>query len=157
MSQNIATKLSEVEEIKERSNYLRGTITEGLSDPVTGAISPDDTQLLKFHGSYQQHDRDLESDRRHQKLEPLYQFMIRVRMPGGMASAHQWEVIDEISDRYANGTIKLTTRQAFQLHGIFKPNLKASIQEINNTLLDTIAACGDVNRNVMCNPNPYSQ
>lgn len=155
MSEDIAIKLSEIEDIKENSNYLRGTIKEGLADPITGAISPDDTQLLKFHGSYQQQDRDLESERKHQKLEPLYQFMIRVRMPGGMASAHQWEVIDEISDRYAGGTIKLTTRQAFQLHGVFKPKLKASIQEINNALLDTIAACGDVNRNVMCNPNPY--
>ncbi len=146
--------LSEVEIIKEKSNYLRGTIAEGLDDETTGAISPSDTNLIKFHGSYQQSDRDLESERKKQKLEPLYSFMIRVRLPGGIASSKQWLVIDELSDKYGNGTFKLTTRQAFQLHGIYKPRLKKSINEINLALMDTIAACGDVNRNVMCNPNP---
>jgi sulfite reductase (NADPH) hemoprotein beta-component len=149
------SKLTEVEIIKEKSNYLRGTIKESLEDKLTGSIAPDDTHLLKFHGSYQQYDRELETERKKQKLEPLYQFMVRVRVPGGIASAHQWSVIDEIASKYANNTIKLTTRQAFQLHGIFKSNLKKGIQEINNSLLDSIAACGDVNRNVMCNPNPY--
>jgi sulfite reductase (NADPH) hemoprotein beta-component len=149
------TKLSEVEIIKEKSNYLRGTIRESLEDRITGALAPDDTHLLKFHGSYQQFDRETEAERKKQKLEPLYQFMVRVRVPGGIASAHQWLTIDSIAGKYANGTIKLTTRQAFQLHGIFKSNLKKGIQEMNNSLLDSIAACGDVNRNVMCNPNPY--
>ncbi len=148
-------KLSEVEHIKEKSNYLRGTIEEGLADRVTGSISDDDTQLIKFHGSYQQYDRDLESERKHQKLEPLYSFMIRVRLPGGIASPKQWLAMDSISKKYANGTIKLTTRQAFQLHGIFKKNLKNTIQAMDKALMDSIAACGDVNRNVMCNPNPY--
>jgi len=147
--------LSEVEIIKEKSNYLRGTIKEGLENEITGGISPADTNLLKFHGSYQQWDRDLESERKKQKLEPLFQFMARVRVPGGIATPENWLAIDKISDHLANGTIKLTTRQAFQLHGIFKRNLKKSIKAINEALLDTIAACGDVNRNVMCNPNPY--
>jgi sulfite reductase (NADPH) hemoprotein beta-component len=146
---------SEVEIIKENSNYLRGTITESLENEITGGLAAADTNLLKFHGSYQQFDRDLESERNRQKLEPLYSFMVRVRLPGGIATSQQWLEIDRLSDRFANGTIKLTTRQAFQLHGILKRNLKGTIQEINNALLSTIAACGDVNRNVMCNPNPF--
>ena len=146
--------LSEIEIIKDKSNYLRGTLKESLLDEITGAIAHDDTVLIKFHGSYQQFDRDLESERKRQKLEPLYSFMIRVRLPGGIASAAQWLSIDNLADKYANGTIKLTTRQAFQFHGVLKNKLKKTIQEINHSLLDTIAACGDVNRNVMCNPNP---
>ncbi|WP_156288473.1 assimilatory sulfite reductase (NADPH) hemoprotein subunit [Oceanobacillus salinisoli] len=148
-------QLDEMERIKEDSNYLRGTIKEGLADSITGAISEEDTKLLKFHGSYQQDDRDLRDERRRQKLEPAYQFMIRVRVPGGVATPDQWLVMDEIAHKYANGTLKLTTRQAFQFHGILKRNLKKSMQDINDTLLDTLAACGDVNRNVMSNPNPY--
>jgi len=152
---DIIQPLSEIEVIKENSNYLRGTIKESLQNEITGAIAPADTNLIKFHGSYQQFDRDLESERKHQKLEPLYSFMIRVRLPGGISTSAQWLSIDKLADEYGNGTIKLTTRQAFQLHGIFKSNLKKTIQEINKSLLDTIAACGDVNRNVMCNPNPH--
>jgi len=151
---NTTQNLSEVEIIKEDSNYLRGTLKESLQNEITGAIAPDDTTLIKFHGSYQQFDRDLESERKHQKLEPLYSFMIRVRLAGGIASPEQWIKFDNLVDTYANGTLKLTTRQTFQFHGILKRNLKTTIQEINNALLDTIAACGDVNRNVMCNPNP---
>jgi sulfite reductase (NADPH) hemoprotein beta-component len=143
--------LSEVEKIKEKSNYLRGTIKEGLIDEITGAIAPDDTQLIKFHGSYQQTDRDLDSERKKQKLEPLYSFMIRIRLPGGIATPEQWTVVDALADKYANNTIKLTTRQAFQLHGVFKKSLKPTIRQINAGLMDTIAACGDVNRNVMSN------
>ncbi|HEY4787714.1 MAG TPA: assimilatory sulfite reductase (NADPH) hemoprotein subunit [Bacteroidales bacterium] len=149
------TNLSEVEIIKENSNYLRGTLKESLENEVTGSIAPADNNLIKFHGSYQQYDRDLESERKRQKLEPLYSFMIRVRLTGGIASPEQWLKIDDIADRYANGTMKLTTRQTFQFHGVLKRNLKTTIQEINSILLNTIAACGDVNRNVMCNPNPY--
>jgi sulfite reductase (NADPH) hemoprotein beta-component len=143
---------SEVESIKEASNYLRGTINESLLDEITGGLRTSDTHLLKFHGSYQQFDRDLESERKRQKLEPLYSFMIRVRVPGGIATPDQLKAIFELADRFGNGTVKVTTRQAFQLHGIFKRDLKNTIKEINETLLDTIAACGDVNRNVMCNP-----
>jgi sulfite reductase (NADPH) hemoprotein beta-component len=146
---------SEVELIKEKSNYLRGTIQEGLNNEITGAFSADDVNLIKFHGFYQQYDRETESERKHQKLEPEYSFMIRVRLVGGVANAEQWLAIDELADTYGIGNIKLTTRQAFQLHGILKRNLKPSMQKINKALMDTIAACGDVNRNVMCNPNPY--
>jgi len=148
-------KLSAVEIIKENSNYLRGTIVEGLKDRITGAISDDDTQLIKFHGLYQQQDRDLEKERRNQKLEPYYMFMVRIRVPGGVASPSQWLAIDRLADDYANGTIKLTTRQAFQFHGILKRNLKNLMRGINSVLMDTIAACGDVNRNVMCSPDVF--
>lgn len=152
---NLSDKLDEMEHIKNRSNYLRGTIKEGLADEITGAIAEDDTKLLKFHGSYMQDDRDIRDERRKQKLEPAYSFMIRVRVPGGTATADQWVAMDDISKEYANNTIKLTTRQAFQFHGILKRNLKSSMQSIHHAVMDSLAACGDVNRNVMCNPNPY--
>jgi len=148
-------KLSANEGIKVRSNYLRGTIAEGLADLSTGAISEEDGQLLKFHGTYQQDDRDLRADRRKHKLEKAYSFMIRIRVPGGVATPEQWLETDRLATQFANGTIKLTTRQAFQFHGVIKSNLKRTIKEINEAAMDTIAACGDVNRNVMCNPNPY--
>ena len=148
-------KLSANEGIKERSNYLRGTLAEGLADETTGAISEDDQQLIKFHGSYLQDDRDVRNERKRQNLEKAYSFMIRVRVPGGVSTPAQWLEIDRMSDAYGNGTVKLTTRQAFQLHGVIKGNLKRTVQEINRCAMDTIAACGDVNRNVMCNPNPY--
>lgn len=145
-----------VEHIKESSNYLRGTIEEGLADPLTGAVADDDTQLTKFHGSYMQDDRELRNERRHSKLEPAYSFMIRVRVPGGICTAQQYLDMDEIANTLANKTLKLTTRQAFQFHGILKRNLKQAMQDIIASKLDSIAACGDVNRNVMCNPNPYA-
>ena len=148
-------KLSANEYIKTRSNYLRGTIAEGLADLSTGSMCEDDQQLLKFHGTYQQDDRDIRAGRRKHKLEKAYSFMIRIRVPGGVASPHQWLETDRLATEFANGTIKLTTRQAFQFHGIIKTNLKRTIAEINQAAMDTIAACGDVNRNVMCNPNPY--
>ncbi len=150
-----AKELSKNEGIKDASNYLRGTILEGLADPSTGAISEDDSQLLKFHGSYLQDDRDLRNQRRQQKLEKAFIFMIRVAVPGGVCTPAQWLEIDRISTQHANDTIKITTRQAFQLHGILKGNLKATIKEVNEALLSTLAACGDVNRNVNCNPNPH--
>jgi sulfite reductase (NADPH) hemoprotein beta-component len=148
------TNLTEVERIKQQSNFLRGTINESLIDEITGALASDDTQLIKFHGSYQQSDRDLESERKKQKLEPLYSFMIRVRLPGGIATPKQWLTMDELADEYGNGTLKLTTRQTFQLHGVFKRNLKTTIRKINDALLDSIAACGDVNRNVLVTSDP---
>ncbi len=146
---------SKNEGIKEASHYLRGTILEGLADASTGAVSEEDSQLLKFHGTYLQDDRDLRNARRKEKLEKAFIFMVRVRVPGGVCTPPQWLEIDRIAGQYANGTIKLSTRQAFQLHGILKGNLKASIKEVNEALLCTLAACGDVNRNVMCNPNPH--
>ncbi|MDP2336558.1 MAG: assimilatory sulfite reductase (NADPH) hemoprotein subunit [Bacteroidota bacterium] len=147
-------ELSELERIKYESNYLRGTLVESLADPITGSLAFADTQISKFHGMYQQSDRDLEKERKRQKLEPAYSFLIRVRIPGGVVTPKQWIQMDELSDQYANHTLKLTTRQAFQLHGVIKSNLKKTIQGINAGLMDTIAACGDVNRNVMSHPNP---
>jgi sulfite reductase (NADPH) hemoprotein beta-component len=146
---------SEVEDIKRESRYLRGTIAETLNDPITGSIPSEDNRLMKFHGSYMQDDRDLRNERERQKLEPAYQFMVRVRAAGGIVSSEQWLVMDRIAKQYASGSLRLTTRQSFQLHGILKWNLKQSFREINGALLSTLAACGDVNRNVMCNPNPY--
>ncbi|WP_151089240.1 NADPH-dependent assimilatory sulfite reductase hemoprotein subunit [Hymenobacter baengnokdamensis] len=155
MSATIAPKLSEVEHVKIASRYLRGTLVDSLANRLTGALNPDDTHLIKFHGSYQQTDRDLDSERKQQKLEPLFSFMIRVRVPGGVASARQWQRMDALADAYGNGTLKLTTRQTFQLHGVLKRNLPAAIQGFNEVQMDSIAGCGDVNRNVMCNTNPH--
>lgn len=147
-------KPSANEEIKERSHYLRGTIAEGLQDHSTGGLSADDQQLIKFHGSYQQDDRDLRAERRKHKLEKAYSFMIRIRVPGGVSTPRQWLEVDRMASQFGNETFKLTTRQAYQLHGVIKTNLKRTIREINDAAMDTIAACGDVNRNVMCNANP---
>jgi sulfite reductase (NADPH) hemoprotein beta-component len=144
--------LTPVEGIKTRSDYLRGTIKASLADLATGALAEDDTQLSKFHGFYQQDDRDIRAERTRQKLEPAHSFMIRVRVPGGIATAEQWLEMDRLAHEYANQSIRLTTRQAFQFHGVIKRDLKTTIAAINNSLLDTIAACGDVNRNVMCTP-----
>ncbi len=143
-----------VERIKEESRLLRGTLAESLGDAITGAIREDDTVLIKFHGSYQQDDRDLREERRRQKLEPAYSFMIRTRLPGGVCTPKQWLALDDIATRYANGTLRITTRQAFQFHGVVKTELKATMQAINAALIDTIAACGDVNRNVLASSNP---
>ncbi len=148
------SSLTPVEGIKARSNYLRGTLAKSLADEITGAIAEDDTQVSKFHGIYQQDDRDVRDERRQQMLEPDYQFMIRARVPGGVCTPEQWLVMDAIARRFANSTVRITTRQAFQFHGVLKHNLKSSIRSINNALLDTIAACGDVNRNVMVTALP---
>jgi sulfite reductase (NADPH) hemoprotein beta-component len=146
---------SDVEQIKRRSNYLRGSLAETLEDVITGSIPEDDNRLMKFHGSYMQDNRDLRNERNKQKLEPAYQFMLRVRAAGGVVTPAQWLMMDHVAQQYANGTIRLTTRQSFQRHGVIKWNMKKTIQEVNAALLSTLAACGDVNRNVMCNPNPY--
>ncbi|KAJ9148977.1 Sulfite reductase [Pleurostoma richardsiae] len=141
------------EDIKLASNYLRGTIVEGLNDPTTGAISAADQQLTKFHGTYMQDDRDIRDERKAQGLEPAYSFMIRCRLPGGISTAKQWIQMDDISTELGNQTMKLTTRQTFQFHGIVKGKLKPAMQAINRALMTTLAACGDVNRNVMCSPH----
>ena len=151
---SMATSPSDVERIKARSRHLRGTLVESLKDPLTGAIAEDDTHLSKFHGVYQQDDRDVRNERKRQRLEPAYSFMIRARVPGGVCTTDQWLNMDEIARMRANGTIRLTTRQAFQLHGVIKGDLRAAIRGINQALMDTLAACGDVNRNVMCSPMP---
>ena len=148
-------KLPEAEKIKRESRYLRGTITESLADAATGAISEDDTKLTKFHGSYQQDDRDVRDERRRQKLEPLYQFMVRLRLPGGVLTPEQWLGLDEVADECANGTLRLTTRQTFQYHGVYKEKLVPLMQKVSALGLDTRGACGDVNRNVIANVNPH--
>ncbi|HEY4863197.1 MAG TPA: NADPH-dependent assimilatory sulfite reductase hemoprotein subunit, partial [Xanthobacteraceae bacterium] len=140
---------------KEASAYLRGTLAEGVADEITGAISDDDQQLVKFHGMYLQDDRDLRAERSKKKMEKAFAFMLRVRIPGGTLTPAQWLALDEVARLYGNRTLRVTTRQAVQLHGVIKSNLKATLKEIDQVLLDTLAACGDVNRNVMCNPNPY--
>ncbi|KAK2794294.1 hypothetical protein FQN52_008652 [Onygenales sp. PD_12] len=142
------------EDIKIESNYLRGTIAEGLLDETTGAISASDQQLTKFHGTYMQDDRDLRDERKAQGLEPAYSFMIRCRLPGGVATPLQWQQMDAISSAHGNETMKLTTRQTFQFHGVVKGKLRPAMQSINKALMTTIAACGDVNRNVMCSSLP---
>jgi sulfite reductase (NADPH) hemoprotein beta-component len=140
---------SEVEAIKAASRHLRGTLVESLRNSLTGAIAESDTQVSKFHGIYQQDDRDIRSERKRQKLEPAYSFMIRARIPGGLLTTPQWLALDRIAIEHANNTIRLTTRQAIQYHGVIKRDLKRTIAQINQATLDTIAACGDVNRNVM--------
>ena len=142
------------EDIKIESNYLRGTIVEGLNDASTGAISASDQQVTKFHGTYMQDDRDLRDERKAQGLEPAYIFMIRCRLPAGVATPDQWMQMDAISTNLGNETIKLTTRQTFQFHGVVKGKLKPAMQAISRVLMTTIAACGDVNRNVMCSSLP---
>lgn len=123
---------SEMEVIKDRTNYLRGNLVESFAEPLTASIPDDDGKLLKFHGSYMQDDRDIRNERAQQKLEPAYQFMIRVRLPAGVATPHQWLTMDNLANTHGNGTLKLTTRQTFQMHGILKWNMKSTIQEMNN-------------------------
>ncbi len=148
------SELHDNEQLKFDSNYLRGTIEASLADPVTRAVTDADTKLLKFFGIYQQDDRDLREERRRAKLEPQYQFMVRVRLPGGVCKPEQWLALDAAARETANGSLRLTTRQTFQFHGVFKPNLRRHIQSIVAAGLDTIAACGDDNRNVICSANP---
>ncbi len=155
MSDDAAPARSPVEIIKQRSRFLRGSIAEGLRDSATGALAEDDTQLTKFHGIYQQDDRDLRPERARKKLEKAFSFMARLRIPGGVVTPAQWLALDHIAGLHANGTIRLTTRQTVQFHGIIKSNLKQTLQDINDALLDTIAACGDVNRNVIATANPH--
>ena len=150
-----SVQLCEEERIKEHSRLLRGTIAEALADQATGSVPAEDTLLLKFHGTYQQDDRDLRNERVRQKLEPAYSFMIRVRMPGGVCTPEQWLLLDEVARLYAAPSLRITTRQTFQYHGVQKRNMKAAMAGIHRALLDSIAACGDVNRNVVCHNNPH--
>jgi sulfite reductase (NADPH) hemoprotein beta-component len=148
-------ELSRNERIKEASRYLRGTLAAGLAQEITGAIVEDDQQLVKFHGMYLQDDRDLRAERRRKKMEAAFAFMIRVRIPGGVLTPAQYLTLDEVGRLYAGNTMRITTRQTIQFHGVIKSNLKATMARIDASLLTTIAACGDVNRNVICNPNPH--
>ena len=146
--------LSPDESLKAKSDQLRGTIALSLLDRLTGAVAADDTKLMKFHGIYQQDDRDLRDERRRQKLEPAYQFMVRVRLAGGVCTPAQWLKLDELARAHGGETLRLTTRQTFQFHWILKRDLKATIQGLHDALLDTVSACGDDARGVMCSVNP---
>lgn len=142
------------DQLKKDSNFLRGTILEGLADESTGALAATDTKLTKFHGIYQQDDRDIRDSRRQQGLEKAYSFMIRVGLPGGRCTPEQYLVMDDLGRDYGNGGLKLTTRQAFQLHCVTKKKLKNTMQIFNRALMTSLAACGDVNRNIMSTPLP---
>ncbi|MDB5199390.1 MAG: cysI [Chitinophagaceae bacterium] len=146
--------LSPIEKIKTESDGLRGTIAESLQDEITGAIREDDQSLIKFHGMYQQDDRDRREERAEKKLDRLYSFMIRLRLPGGFLTAEQWIAMHEIAGKNSTGVIKITTRQTVQLHGILKSKIKPTIQAFNAAKLDSIATCGDINRNVLCSAHP---
>lgn len=143
-----------VEDIKRDSGRLRGTLEASLADRVTGALADADQTLIKYHGSYQQDDRDVRDERRRQKLEPDYAFMIRTRTPGGVVAPAQWLKLDAIATTFAERGLRITTRQAFQFHGVIKRALKPTMQAINAALIDTLAACGDVNRNIAVSANP---
>jgi sulfite reductase (NADPH) hemoprotein beta-component len=147
-------KLSAIEKIKTNSDGLRGTIKESLHDEITGAIREDDQSIVKFHGMYQQDDRDRREERAAKKLDKLYTFMIRLRLPGGAISAQKWIAVNEIANEYSTGIIKITTRQTLQLHGIVKSNIKPTIKSFNQAKLDSVATCGDINRNVTCASHP---
>lgn len=148
-------KLSDNERLKHESDFLRGTITQDLQDPITGGFSADNFQLIRFHGMYQQDDRDIRAERAQQKLEPLHNVMLRARMPGGIITPEQWLVIEKFAEENTlYGSVRLTTRQTFQFHGVFKPHIKNMHQVINAAGIDSIATAGDVNRNVLCTTNP---
>ena len=151
----MSEKLSPIEAIKTQSDGLRGTLKESIDlDNHTGNVRPDDETLVKFHGMYVQDDRDRRVERAAKKLDKLYSFMIRLRIPGGVISADQWIATHEISEQYGTGTLKITTRQTLQLHGLLKHQLRPTIQAFNTAKLDSIAACGDVNRNVIVSSHP---
>lgn len=148
-------KLSDNERLKGESNFLRGTIVDDLNDRITGGFTADNFQLIRFHGMYQQDDRDIRAERAKQKLEPLHNVMLRARMPGGIITPKQWLAIDKFADEHTlYGSIRLTTRQTFQFHGVLKPNIKLMHRTLNQIGIDSIATAGDVNRNVLCTSNP---
>ncbi|HHQ4674823.1 TPA: assimilatory sulfite reductase (NADPH) hemoprotein subunit [Aeromonas veronii] len=147
--------LADNERLKRESNFLRGTIEQDLQDPLTGGFNGDNFQLIRFHGMYQQDDRDIRPERTAQKLEPLYNVMLRARLPGGIITPAQWQIIDKFAEEHSlYGSIRLTTRQTFQFHGVLKRDIKLMHQTLNSTGIDSIATAGDVNRNVLCTSNP---
>ncbi len=143
-----------LERVKVYGDALRGTIAESLKNELTGAVSEEDTLLTKFHGMYQQDDRDRREERAQKKLERLYSFMIRMRMPGGILTSEQYLALNDIAGKNSTDELKITTRQTIQFHGVLKSKLKPTHKIFNTVGLDTIAACGDDNRNVTCSPNP---
>lgn len=147
-------RLSSDESLKTESDYLRGTIALGLLDRITSAVPGNDIKLMKFHGIYEQDDREIRDERRRQKLEPAFQFMIRVRLPGGICTTERWLKISELACAHGNETLRMTTRQTFQFHWVLKQNIVPLIRGLHEVLLDTVAACGDDSRGVMATVNP---
>ncbi|CAK0770679.1 Sulfite reductase (ferredoxin) [Azospirillaceae bacterium] len=150
-----ADQRSKVEQAKEVSRFLRGAIADGLADPGLAQFGEDDANLLKIHGVYQQYDRDSATERKHKGKERSFQFMTRLRIPGGRLSASQYLACDDFADRFGNGTLRITTRQTFQYHGILKGELKGLLASIHGAALTTFATCGDVVRNVVAPSSPY--
>ncbi len=149
-------KLSDAERMKVESNYLRGTIAEDLNDGLTGGFKGDNFLLIRFHGMYQQDDRDIRAERAEQKLEPRHAMLLRCRLPGGIITTKQWQAIDKFAhDNTIYGSIRLTNRQTFQFHGILKKNVKPVHQMLHSVGLDALATANDMNRNVLCTSNPY--
>lgn len=152
---NVQGKLEDAERLKKQSNYLRGTIVKDLKDNITGGFNGDNFSLIRFHGMYQQDDRDIRKERQQQKLEPRYAMMLRCRLPGGIITPKQWLAIDKFAqENTIYGSIRITNRQTFQFHGILKKNLKLAHNVLHQVGLDSIATANDVNRNVLCTPNP---
>jgi sulfite reductase (NADPH) hemoprotein beta-component len=145
---------SSTEKIKQASDNLRGSLVESLQNEVTGNFYEDDIALVRFHGMYVQDDRDRREERAEKKLERLYSFMIRLRLPGGVLSPGQWVDLHNIAGENSTGVIKVTTRQTIQLHGVLKSDIKPALKAFNQAHLTTIATCGDINRNVLCTSNP---
>src|SRR5580765_6864118 len=141
-----APKLTRNEGLKANNTTLAGTIAQTLADANATHFSDDDYEFLKFHGIYQQDDRDLRKAGKH------YMLMVRTKFPGGVLSAAQYVACDQIATEFANNTLRITTRQDFQFHGILKPNVRQSMKKMNEALISTIAACGDVERNIMAPP-----
>ncbi|NHB93097.1 assimilatory sulfite reductase (NADPH) hemoprotein subunit [Photorhabdus cinerea] len=148
-------KLADSERMKRESNFLRGTISEDLTNGLTGGFEGDNFLLIRFHGMYQQDDRDIRVERAEQKLEPRHAMMLRCRLPGGVITPQQWLGIDKFAEENTlYGSIRLTNRQTFQFHGILKGNVKPVHQLLNQVGLDSLATANDVNRNVLCTSNP---
>lgn len=152
---DVDAKFADNERLKTESDFLRGSIATDLKEQLTGGFNADNFQLVRFHGMYQQDDRDIRAERTKQKLEPLHNVMLRARMPGGIIKPEQWLAIDKFAEEKTSyGSIRLTTRQTFQFHGVLKPNIKDMHQMMNSVGIDSIATAGDVNRNVLCTTNP---
>lgn len=145
---------SPIEKIKKESDGLRGSITESIEEQLSGAIRENDQAIIKFHGMYMQDDRDRREERATKKLDRLYSYMIRLRLPGGVLTPEQWIATHHIAGAHSTGVIKITTRQTIQLHGIVKSHIKPTLQAFNHAALDSIATCGDINRNVICSAHP---
>ena len=140
-------KLTDAERMKLESNYLRGTIAEDLNDGLTGGFKGDNFLLIRFHGMYQQDDRDIRAERAEQKLEPRHAMLLRCRLPGGVITTKQWQAIDKFAgENTIYGSIRLTNRQTFQFHGILKKNVKPVHQMLHSVGLDALATANDMNR-----------